>query len=337
MILSERIQAFQELKNSIKTQLEIAENPLFIQARNTNTWFTIESLRSSFEGLMRLLDSEKMGEWLSRYNISEESSELQVGLMLAGNIPAVGFHDLMCVLISGKKAAVKLSNADSVLMGWIISELMKIDDRFVEQISVEPILKGKDAYIATGSDNSSRYFDYYFGKYPHIIRRNRTSVAVLDGNESTEELEKLGIDIFTYFGLGCRNVSKLYVKEDFDLNSLLGALESYKYVADHHKYFNNYEYNKSIYLVNGTPHLDSGFLLLKEDDQIVSPISTLFYEQYEDQEDLLRKLGNDAEKIQCVVGKGEGLIPFGQAQFPLVDDYADGVDTMSFLTRLKEN
>jgi hypothetical protein len=200
------------------------------------------------------------------------------------------------------------------------------------------MLKNKQAYIATGSDNSARYFNYYFGKYPHLIRSNRTSVAILQGEESTADLQALGKDIFDYFGLGCRNVSKVFVKNQEQLTQLLDALQSFEWVANHHKYFNNYEYNKSIYLVNRTTHLDNGFLLIKESADLVSPIGVLFYEIYEDEFELQSKLSALASQIQCVVGSSSlgfpGIIPFGQTQCPAPWDYADGVDTLQFLSGL---
>lgn len=334
MDLQSRKNALLELRKAILKVLEVEAPSLFIQAKNENSWFTESACRTAFEGLARMLEPEKLELWLSHYDLERVSTSRNVGLLLAGNIPAVGFHDLVCVLLSGHRVSVKLSSSDSVLMTWVIRSLIEADERMRDVIAIEPMLKQKDAYIATGSDNSSRYFDYYFGKYPHVIRKNRTSIAVLDERESVEDLALLGRDIFTYFGLGCRNVSKLYLKSAEYLPTLLDGLEGYQTVADHHKYFNNYEYNKSIYLVNKVAHLDNGFLLVKEDAQLVSPIAVIYYELYKDAQDLQQKLQRDAEKIQCVVGRVDGGVPFGQAQFPGPMDYADGVDTMRFLTQL---
>jgi hypothetical protein len=258
--------------------------------------------------------------------------------MLAGNIPAVGFHDILAVLIAGHSACIKLSSQDSALPLWLLTQLKRIEPRFSDRIFIEELLKNKQAYIATGSDNSARYFNYYFGKYPHLIRSNRTSVAILQGDESTADLQALGHDIFDYFGLGCRNVSKVFVKNQEQLTQLLDAIQSFEWVANHHKYFNNYEYNKSIYLVNGNPHLDNGFLLLKESADLVSPIGVLFYEIYEDNFELQAKLSALASQIQCLVGSSRlsipGIVPFGQTQCPAPWDYADGVDTLQFLSGL---
>lgn len=256
---------------------------------------------------------------------------------MAGNIPAVGFHDLMCVLLSGNSAVIKLSASDSFFTKWLIAKLVSLEPEFEGYIQIEEMLKGMDAYIATGSDNSARYFHYYFGKYPSVIRANRTSVAVLSGNESDKELESLGIDIFLYFGLGCRNVAKIFVKDVTFLQRFLNVMEKFQTVTLNHKYVNNYDYNKSIYLVNREPHLDNGFLLLKESDELVSPIGVLYYETYDSQEELLIKLERLESKIQCVVGDPRlmpGVIGFGEAQFPKPWDYADRVDTMKFLLEL---
>lgn len=256
---------------------------------------------------------------------------------MAGNIPGVGFHDLMCVLISGNIAVVKLSSSDSFFSKWLIDRLVQVAPEFENYIQIEEMLKGMDAYIATGSDNSARYFNYYFGKYPSIIRANRTSVAILTGDESEAELDKLGWDIFLYFGLGCRNVSKIFVKNINQLQHFLDVMEKYNWVANNHKYLNNYEYNKSIYLVNRELHLDNGFLLMKESKELVSPIGVLFYEIYQSQAELSELLQANESKIQCVVGdpqKYHGAIKFGEAQYPKPWDYADKVDTMKFLLAL---
>ena len=336
--LFDRISAFVQLGIRISNLSEEEKFPIFRQAENQNAWFTQRSIEQALEGIRLMLDAQALEKWLSSYKFFNPRSPKQVGLMLSGNIPAVGFHDLLSVLIAGHTACVKLSSQDAALPLWLIQELKSIEPRFSDRIQIEEMLKNKQAYIATGSDNSARYFNYYFGKYPHLIRSNRTSVAILQGDESTADLQALGADIFDYFGLGCRNVSKVFVKNQGQLTDLLDALESFASVANHHKYFNNYEYNKSIYLVNGTPHLDNGFLLLKESADLVSPIGVLFYEIYEDDLELQSKLLTLASQIQCVVGSSSlgipGIIPFGQTQCPAPWDYADGVDTLQFLSEL---
>lgn len=334
----ERISAFVQLGIRLSTILEDEKIPLFRQAENQNPWFTQRAVEQAIEGIRVMLGAQALEKWLSGYTALNPVSSKQVGLMLSGNIPAVGFHDILSVLISGHSASIKLSSQDAALPLWLIQELKRIEPRFSDRIQVEEMLKNKQAYIATGSNNSARYFNYYFGKYPHLIRSNRTSVAILQGDESTANLQALGTDIFDYFGLGCRNVSKVFVKNQGQLTDLLDALESFSWVANHHKYFNNYEYNKSIYLVNRTAHLDNGFLLLKESSDLVSPIGVLFYEIYSEEQELKTKLKELDAKIQCVVGNQTvdipGIIPFGQTQCPQPWDYADGVDTLQFLSNL---
>ncbi len=336
--LSDRISAFIRLGNRISELESDEKQTLFQQAQNQNAWFTPQSLEQALKGIQVLLDAQALEKWVATYSFSETDQPQQIGLMLAGNIPGVGFHDILAVLIAGHSACIKLSSQDSALPLWLLTQLKAIEPRFSDRIHLEELLKNKQAYIATGSDNSARYFNYYFGKYPHLIRSNRTSVAILQGDESMSDLQALAHDIFDYFGLGCRNVSKVFVKNQAQLTQLLDAIQSFESVANHHKYFNNYEYNKSIYLVNGTPHLDNGFLLLKESADLVSPIGVLFYEMYEDEIELQSKLSALASQIQCVVGSASlgipGIIPFGQTQCPAPWDYADGVDTLQFLSGL---
>ena len=336
--LSDRISAFVKLGIRLSNISEDEKILLFQQAENQNPWFTPRALQQAMDGIRVMLEVQALEKWLANYTFTNPMSSKQVGLMLSGNIPAVGFHDILSVLIAGHSASIKLSSQDAALPIWLIQELKRIEPRFSERIQIEEMLKNKQAYIATGSDNSARYFNYYFGKYPHLIRSNRTSVAILQGDESSADFQALGHDIFDYFGLGCRNVSKVFVKNQRQLTDLLDALESYSWVGNHHKYFNNYEYNKSIYLVNRTTHLDNGFLLLRESSDLVSPIGVLFYEIYADQQELKAKLNELDSKIQCVVGKQTvifpGIIPFCQAQSPQPWDYADGVDTLQFLSSL---
>ena len=336
--LKARIEAFIRLGEKISTLEEESRFSLFRKMENQNAWFVARSAEATLEGLAFMLSRENLDKWLANYSIQEPNQPRKIGILMAGNIPAVGFHDLMCVVISGHKACVKLSSSDAVLMDWLIQQLFLIESRFKDLVQVEEMLKAKDAYIATGSDNSARYFNYYFGKYPHIIRSNRTSIAILTGMESDHDLENLGKDIFQYFGLGCRNVSKIYVKSESSLQHLLRVLERNQWVNSHHKYLNNYDYNKSIYLVNGEPHLDNGLLILKESKELVSPIGVLYYEYYEDILVLTERLNDVVQKIQCVVSsrpvEGFKIIPFGQAQLPCPWDYADNLDTLQFLLNL---
>jgi hypothetical protein len=256
---------------------------------------------------------------------------------MAGNIPAVGFHDLLCVVLSGNIALLKLSSSDTASMMFLINKLYEFDPELKNIIIIAQRLNDADALITTGSDNTAKHFEYYFATKPRIIRRNRTSVAVLNGNESRAELADLGNDIFQYFGLGCRNVSKFYVPVGYTFDKFYESIEYWGTIQLHHKYNNNYDYNKSIYLVNRIPHLDNGFLLLKEDNALVSPISVCFYETYENDAHLEQLLAESAEKIQCTVSLDDRVLNsfrFGEAQVPKLEDFADGIDTMEFLINL---
>jgi hypothetical protein len=305
-----------------------------------NKWFIPSYISLSGKSIAReMLQASKLEEVAVLYQIpNQQENPRTIGLVMAGNIPFVGLQDLICVFLAGHQLKIKLSSKDTILIHHIVKALTEQYPELTKWISIQDMLKDCDAYIATGSDNSARYFNYYFGKYPHLIRSNRTSVAILQGDESTADLQALGHDIFDYFGLGCRNVSKVFVKNQEKLTQLLDAIQSFEWVANHHKYFNNYEYNKSIYLVNGTPHLDNGFLLLKESADLVSPIGVLFYEIYEDELELQSKLSALSSQIQCLVGSSRlsipGIVSFGQTQCPAPWDYADGVDTLQFLSGL---
>ncbi|GAB2782743.1 hypothetical protein HNQ93_002213 [Hymenobacter luteus] len=309
---------------------------LAARARNQNPWFDLPNVTSAIRGIAHLLAEEPLRQWAGRYP-QEPAQPRKIGVVMAGNIPLVGFHDALCVLLSGHILLAKLSSDDTVLMTWVLDELTRLEPRFAEQIQLVPRLNAADAFIATGSDNTARYFEYYFGKKPNIIRRNRTSLAVLTGRETNHDLGLLGEDIFRYYGLGCRNVSKLYVPEGYDFTPLLDSLQPWHRVLEHNRYQNNYDYNKSILLVNRVPHLDSGFLLLTQSTQLVSPISVLHYETYSNEVDLVVRLADVAAQTQCLVSAGglfAGSFPFGRAQQPGVADYADGVDTMAFLAEL---
>jgi hypothetical protein len=258
-----------------------------------------------------------------------------VALVLAGNIPLVGFHDVLCVLISGHKVMIKLSSKDSVLIPYVLNHLTEIDPGFADKIEYVERLENFDAVIATGSDNSSRYFDFYFGKYPNIIRKNRTSIAVLNGFETEDELKLLGKDVFTYFGLGCRNVSKILAPKGYDFTTILKAWEGYHDISNHHKYRNNYDYQLAIRMVNKEKFFDNGFVILIESEKIVSPIAVLYTEHYDSESHLAEILKAVADKTQCVVGnKTRKSVKFGQAQLPSLNDYADHIDTMKFLESL---
>jgi hypothetical protein len=332
----DRLAAFVALGHYLRTLSADELAHLTARARNQNAWFDAPNVTAAIRGIAALLEDEPLRHWAARYP-AEPATPRQVGVVMAGNIPLVGFHDALCVLLSGHTLLAKLSKDDTVLMAWILGELQRLEPRFAERIILAERLNAADDYIATGSDNTARYFDFYFGKKPHIIRRNRTSLAVLTGREESHDLGLLGEDIFRYYGLGCRNVSKLYVPQGYDFTPLLDSLQPWHHIPDHHKYQNNYDYNKSILLVNRVPHLDTGFLLLTENTQLVSPISVLHYSFYSSEVDLVDQLTDVAAQTQCIVSAGgqwAGSFPFGRAQCPAVTDYADGVDTMAFLAEL---
>ena len=308
------------------------------QAIATNAWFTKESVYKMLYTIGVSLFEDDLHQWMDMYDLQAKKEQKKVAVVMAGNIPAVGFHDFLSVLMSGHKVLAKLSSDDKHLIPGIAELLIGMDPAFADLIEFsDGPLKNFDAVIATGSNNTSRYFDYYFGKYPHIIRKNRNALAVLSGNENRETLLALGDDIFTYYGLGCRNVSRVFIPEDYDLDKFFHAIEQFSSVADHHKYKNNYDYNKSIFLVNGDDHFDNGFLLLKEEAGMASPVSVLHYGRYTDIEEVNDYIRKDSENIQCVISDDPGVessIPPGTGQYPELWDYADGVDTMEFLLGL---
>lgn len=296
-----------------------------------NPWFTPEFIDIATRNIAKhFLDKRKLESWTSSYKIGEVSPK-KIGIVMAGNIPLVGFHDFLCVFISGHKAIIKPSSKDETLIKHLIQKLAEWDKTINEQVVFAEMLKGCDAYIATGSNNSARYFEYYFKKYPSIIRRNRTSVAVLDGTESTKELERLADDVHLYFGMGCRNVTKIFVPKDYDFIPLLTAFKIYDHFKDHHKYKNNYDYYLALHILNGRFYMANESILLLENPSIFSPISQLNYEFYTDKKVVMENL-RSLEYLQCVIG--HDYIPFGQAQIPSLTDYADGIDTINFLTNL---
>ncbi|MFN8275878.1 MAG: acyl-CoA reductase [Chitinophagales bacterium] len=306
-----------------------------------NPWFVPAFMQSAWEAVRgSMLNDSALRLWLNAYSIPDQPRKLlRVGLVMAGNIPLVGFHDFLCVYLTGYKAQLKLSSKDDGLLLYLLDSLKKIDPGFSEQIQLVDKLTQFDAVIATGSDNTNRYFEHYFRNYPAILRRNRNSVAVLNGNETKEELEALADDIFLYFGLGCRNVSKLYVPKDYDVRVLFPYFERYQWLHHHTKYMNNYDYNRTILLMNKTQHYSNDFVMLEEKNAIASPIAVLYYETYENTEALTAALQVAAPQIQCVVAS-PGVLPevptvvFGTAQQPGLADYADGVDTIRFLISL---
>ncbi len=313
---------------------------LIVEAHHYNGWFTGEMVRHMILAIGESLHEENVDTWLAPYlsMFDHQVQQKTIAVVMAGNIPAVGFHDFLSVLMSGHKLIARLSSDDDKLLPAIADILVAIEPEFEELITFEDgKLNGFDAVIATGSDNTARYFEYYFGKYPHVIRKNRNGVAVLNGDESKEDLNCLADDIFLYFGLGCRNVSRIFVPLKYDFQKLLSVIEKRNGILENSKYFNNYEYNKAIYLINKTGHFDSANLLLVQNEQIASPVSVLNYEYYSDLHLLEKTLEAREMEIQCVVsneGRLKKVIPFGSTQQPKLWDYADDVDTMRFLLKL---
>lgn len=334
MTLEERIDGFSALGEKLNVLSHEELLALTDKVRHQNPWFTHHSIELSLTGIRKLLDPENLKRWVSSYNISGKDTDKVVALVLAGNIPLVGFHDVLCVLLSGHKTMVRMSSKDSVLLQAVMTWLTDAEPRFTERIQYAEQLKSFDAIIATGSDNTARYFDYYFGKYPHVIRKNRSSCAILTGEETPAELASLGDDVFSYFGMGCRNVSKLFIPAYYDIENLAGAWQKHKDVVNHHKYCNNYEYQKAVLIMNKQPFSDMGFVLLSESERLVSPISVVYFERYKDYRGVREKVNIVRDKIQCIVGNTEpATVHFGQAQYPAVWDYADGIDTMQFLNK----
>jgi len=352
MLQSEIKLSFVELGNFLRQfslekntkEASVLQNDLFYDdfislvelSQSHNGWFTPEQVYFSIQSWAKALTETNLNQWLSAYDFSKTATK-KVGLVLAGNIPLVGFHDFLSVLISGHDVLIKTSSNDQHLLKFLAKYLISIQPELNSKITfVEGKLEGFDAVIATGSNNTARYFEFYFKDTPSIIRKNRNSVAVLDGTESHEDLMGLGEDIFRYFGLGCRNVSKLFVPKGYNFDNFFKAMYEYREVIQYEKYANNYDYNKAVFLMSNFKLLDNEFLTIKEDSSYSSPISSVFYEFYESLDEIKSKLNQDAEQIQCVVSNNliENSVSFGQTQQPRLWDYADNVDTLAFLSNI---
>jgi hypothetical protein len=341
MTLDARINAFSELGLSIQNYIDSKDSSsnfsqkltnIIRNAELQNAWFSQDHIHFALENWAKALTHENLIKWVKPYSI-KGFAEKRVAVVMAGNIPLVGFHDFLSVLITGHHFIGKLSSNDNLLIPFLAEELIAIQPNFQSKIEfTKDRLPSFELVIATGSNNTARYFEYYFKNKPHIIRKNRNSAAILEGTETKEELEALGKDVFTYFGLGCRNVSKLFIPESYDFDAFFKSMFAYKDFINHHKYANNYDYNKAVYLMSSIKLLDNGFLLLKKDKQFSSPIGVLFYETYSDDNQLKKRLEEEKENIQCIVGRHPyGEVAFGKAQHPDLTDYADGVDTIEFL------
>lgn len=352
MSIKNRLIAFNKLgdflsqysRESIKEKEGVSYNDLFFNgfkhqikiAEENNSWFTKENILFALESWASALTKENLDTWIASENLVESSSK-RVAIIMAGNIPLVGFHDFLSVLISGHAVLVKQSSNDKHLVPFLAKYLEYVEPSFKGKISfTEEKLSGYDAVIATGSNNTARYFEYYFKDTPSIIRKNRNSIAVIQGNESQEDFENLSDDVFRYFGLGCRSVSKLFVPRGFDFNAFFQGMYKQHQIINNTKYANNYDYNKAVYLMSEFDILENGFLMIKEDESYASPIASVFYEYYDNPVDLKIKLHEDKDNIQCIVSKGflEGEIAFGNTQHPKLWDYADGVNTLAFLSKI---
>lgn len=342
MNLEKRLEAFSVLGSILRSSLEDTRSPygsemkfIIEKQQYQNKWFTPGNVRTAVWSIAQILTKENLRQWTDNYqSLKEEYNPGKTGVIFAGNIPGVGFHDYLSVLISGNNVIAKTSSKDPDLVPFLHKILCDAYPEFATKAEFTTgKLSGFHSIIATGSNNTSRYFEYYFGKYPHIIRKNRSSIAILDGSESDNDLELLGRDIFTYFGLGCRNVSKIYVPEGYDITQLKNKWDIFSDCINHSGYGNNYDYNKAIFLVNRIDFHDAGFVLLRKESSLSSPVAVLNYEFYNNPDDVYRTIDLLRENIQCVVGKGN--IPFGKSQIHDLWDYADGVDTLDFL--LKKN
>lgn len=312
----------QELEHSIEMSIQ------------HNSWFTKSSIEKSLISWIKAFNIDSLNHWLNNYSL-ESISKKRVAIICAGNIPLVGFHDCLCGLITGHDLIIKYSNKDQFLLKFMVKYLLQTEAFKSEVKFTDGQLKDFEAVIATGSNNTARYFDYYFRNKASIIRKNRNSVAVLTGDENEKELQSLGDDIFTYFGLGCRNVSKLYVPDHYDFKHFFEGIFNHSEVINHHKYANNYDYNKAVYLMSNIKLFDNNFLILKHDQSLSSPIACVFYEFYSDENQLYKILEANKENIQCVVGNTTAsTVDFGETQSPELWDYADGIDTIKFLVNL---
>ncbi|MCB0429016.1 MAG: acyl-CoA reductase [Flavobacteriales bacterium] len=340
--LIRRAEAFQALGEDLlsignsSTEFAARFEQVSSDAYSYNKWFTVENNRQAAAALGHMLERSALVKWMATYAKLDEARPMKrIGLVMAGNVPMVGFHDLMCVMMAGHQAVVKFSGDDDRLLPMLVERLFEHEPALRGQYQrADGKLSDFDAVIATGGGNTSRYFEYYFGKYPHIIRRNRSSAAVLTGKETKAELEALSRDCMAYFGLGCRNVTKLWIPEGYNLQPFCQVMEAFGAYLQHDKYRNNYDYNKSLLLLNKVPHMDNGVVLMKEDKALGAPVTVLHLEHYRALHDVENRLMDEAAMLQCVVSSGgqfPGSIPFGTTQSPALWDYADQVDTMEFL------
>jgi hypothetical protein len=328
-----RIDPFTRLYSRLSAFLDIPDEVILENAARENPWFVREFTITAIKGILNFIHPSNMETWISGYNFNGKQDK-KIGIIMAGNIPLAGFHDLLCVLVSGNKAVVKTSHMDQVLTNFVINCLFESDPSFRERILKTEDLKGIDALIATGSDNTARQFNYYFRDIPRIIRSNRTSCCILDGSETAGDFSKLALDMFLYFGLGCRNVSKIYIPKGYDIRELISSVNGFEWIPDNRKYYNNYIHHRSLFEMNREMFIDGGYFILLETANTGSPVSVFYYQYYEDEDDLKGIISRSGHKIQCIVS-GERFrqiaVDFGMAQFPMPWEYADDVDTLNFL------
>ncbi len=329
MNIDRRIAAFAQLGRYIQ------ENPILLQqvVHQTylyNNWFTKENTYQALRNIStEFLSKDKLEQWLQRYTLPEMAKATTIAIVAAGNIPMVAFHDILCVLVSGNRLQLKLSDKDKLLLPHLLEALVEIEPGFASYIDIRFKLENFDGIIATGSNNTAKHFEYYFSKYKHIIRKNRNSIAILHGNESLQDIEQLGHDIFDYFGLDCRNVSKIFIPADFDLLSLKEGFNKHLHVSQHNQYMNNLDYQRTICLMNQIPLVDIDYLNIIENKSLHSPISCLHYERYHNIQEVTDHIAAEKDQLQCIIGKG--YLDFGQSQQPALSNYADNVDTMAFI------
>ena len=337
-IVEQKIEFLAELGRQLENSLELSQ--LISRVSRKNPWFTEEFVSHSINAIVsQMLNRQKLSVWLSNYEA--KSVKKTVALIFAGNVPLVGMHDYLCCYIAGCNIKLKLSSKDDELFPFVLNKLLEIDPALKTKVTLTEIVKDFDAVIATGSDNTNRYFEYYFKDYPRILRKNRNSIAIVTGQESEIKLQNLANDIFMYFGFGCRNVSKLYVPVDYDLTRLFPAFEKrFSWMHSHNKYMSNYDYNRTILMLNKIPHLANEFVMINESASISSPIGCLHYETWHDKNILVSNIKKDLDKIQCVVVANPrewpalSSVTIGEAQNPELWDYADGTDTLQFLFSL---
>lgn len=340
--MEQKLAALDQLRERLLNEYgDLAQ--IIVKAGQINPWFTPRQVRLAMSNICSsMLEPSRLQQWITSYALPvSKPDRKKVGLVMAGNIPLVGFHDFLCVWLSGHQSLIKLSEKDALLLTWILTQLNGINPAFEGDWEIVDRLTGFDAVIATGSNNSARYFDAYFGAYPHIIRKNRNAVAVLNGTESSDQLALLAQDILTYFGLGCRNVSKLIVPAGYDFHPLLDIIDQYPELQEHNRYRNNVDYQYTLAIMNQEPHHTHGHLLIRPSASLLSPMATVNYEEYQDENQINGILDRDRDNIQCIVSDhqlpGIETTPFGNSQCPRLEDYADGVDVMAFLVQLHQD